>query len=397
MNDLNSLSNAHSEESFEVIINLFVSKWEAIPAAKVLIAYLKKEWFTERLRRFYRGAADGMCMNNNGLEGNNRLLKDTGTFHEQMPILEFLPALKAWIGSESGRRDPANVNCITFALKPDIGTKDLTDGWALLQLNIQFIRIQEHYISVEDNTVKGESITKEIAGLLFEQYRSNNFDSFNDYSKFQRHVHIVTPDRTCNCYRYGREFKCPHTIAISILVDRLHVPEVAKGVLVGTRRQSGRPKLALDRYQFQDDSIKHQKDKSTKSKGTKRKIGVFNLPEISEIDSVPVADDNNLDPVSVSVTNVTPISQEKSAPSILVPFWDSIPMESLPFLDLTAMRYLPLKEIELDRVKDALSYNHDVNTLVTKVFGVPIYYKHLWTLRPKMWLLNDVSISILVS
>jgi hypothetical protein len=97
---------------------------------------MKKEWFTDRLRRFYRGAADGMCMNNNGSESNNSLLKDTGTFHEQMPILEFLPTLKAWIGSESRRRDPENMNYIKFALKPGIEasrTKDLTDGWALVQ------------------------------------------------------------------------------------------------------------------------------------------------------------------------------------------------------------------------------------------------------------------------
>ena len=52
LQDPNSLSNAHSEESFEVIIILFVRKREAIPEAKVLVAYKKKEWFTER-----------MCMN----------------------------------------------------------------------------------------------------------------------------------------------------------------------------------------------------------------------------------------------------------------------------------------------------------------------------------------------
>ena len=67
-------------------------------------------------------------MNNNGLEGSKRLLRDTGNFHEQMLILEFLTTLKAYIGPESRRRDPENVNCIAFALKPDIGTKDLTDG-----------------------------------------------------------------------------------------------------------------------------------------------------------------------------------------------------------------------------------------------------------------------------
>jgi hypothetical protein len=75
-------------------------------------------------------------MDNNGLESNKRLFKDTGTFHEQMPILELLPTLKAWIGSESRRRDPENMNYIKFAVNLDIGTKDLTEGWALLQIKM---------------------------------------------------------------------------------------------------------------------------------------------------------------------------------------------------------------------------------------------------------------------
>lgn len=184
LQDLNTLSNAHSDQSFEVVLALFVTKWEAIPAANSLIAYLKKVWFTDRLKGFYRGAADGMCMNNNGLEGTNRVLKDTGTFHEQMPILEFLPALKAWIGAESCRRHPENVNCIPFALVPDIGTKDLTDGYALLQVEMDFVRIQEHYLSVNDNTIEGKRFTPEIAKLLYEQYMSNTFLSFDHYSSF---------------------------------------------------------------------------------------------------------------------------------------------------------------------------------------------------------------------
>jgi hypothetical protein len=407
--DLNSLSNAHSEESFEIVLILFVRKWEGIPAAEVLIAYLKKEWFTERLRRFYRGAADGMCMNNNGLESNNRLLKDTGTFHEQMPILEFLPTLKAWIGSESCRRDPENVNCITFALKPDIGTKELTEGWALLQIKMDFIRIQEHYISVDDNTVEGERFTAVNAKLLYEQYRSNAFDSFDHYKSFQKKVHIVTPGRQCNCYQYGREFTCPHTIAISIIVDKIHVPDVAKGILVGTRRKSGRPKLARDRYEVQDYSFdtKEKEDQSKKSKGTKRKVGSIDLPEVSQVVSLPEVsqvvsisgvDDIHkaLDLSTALVNNVTPISHEKSVSSILVPYWESIPMESLPFFDLLSMRYLPLKEIESHKVNDALSANHDLNAIVTRAFGIPIAYQQLWTLRPTMWLVNDVSISIII-
>ena len=341
-----------------------------------------------------------MCMNNNGLEGTNRVLKDTGTFHEQMPILEFLPALKAWIGSESRRRDPDNVNCIPFALVPDIGTKELTDGYALMQVAMAFIRIQDHYISVEDNTVEGNPFTPEIARLLYDQYRSNSFDSFDQYNSFQHKVHVVTPCRKCNCYQYGREFKCPHTIGIAILVDKIYVPDVAKGVLLGCKRQSGRPKLALDRYHIQDYSIdqKGVKDKSMKSKGTKRKIGSFSFPVVSKVLLLPDADEKALCQDTIPASMVTPISQEKSASSLLVPFsLDSIPMEAIPFLDLISMRYLPLDVLDAEKVKDALSNNHAESDKVTQGYGIPIYYRNLWTLRPKCWLVNDVSLCIAYS
>ena len=139
-----------------------------------------------------------------------------------------------------------------------IGTKELTDGYALMQVAMAFIRIQDHYISVKDNTVEGNPFTPEIASLLYGQYRSNAFDSFDHYNLFQHKVHVVTPCRKCNCYQYGREFKCPHTIGIAILVDKIYVPVVAKGVFLGCKRQSGRPKLALDHYHIQDYSIDHK-------------------------------------------------------------------------------------------------------------------------------------------
>jgi hypothetical protein len=230
--------------------------------------------------------------------------------------------LTAWIRSESCRRDPDNVNCIPFALVPDIATKELTDRYALMQVAMAFIRIQDHSISVEDNTVEGNPFTPEIARLLYDPYRSNALDPFDHYDSFQHKVHVVTPCRKYNCYQYGREFKCPHTIGIAILVDKIYVPDVAKGVLLGCKRQSGRPKVALDRYHIQDNSIdqKEGKHKTMKSKGTKRKMGSFSFPVVSKVLLLPNADEKALCQDTIPVSTVTSISQEKSASSLLVPF-----------------------------------------------------------------------------
>jgi hypothetical protein len=72
LGDLNHLSNAVSEECFDKVVKLFKAKWRAIPDATVALDHFEKEWLNHRLTRFYRGAAEGFAMNNNGLEATKR-------------------------------------------------------------------------------------------------------------------------------------------------------------------------------------------------------------------------------------------------------------------------------------------------------------------------------------
>ena len=149
LNDINSLSNAGSKECFTSVVALFKQKWSAIPEAAVPFKHFVKEWLSERLTRFYRGAAEGYAMNNNGLEGTNKTLKDSATMHELMPILEFIPTIKEWISMQSRRRDPENVNCIKLARTPsDLKLKDLTEGCALWKSKIMFVKVENHYIAI---------------------------------------------------------------------------------------------------------------------------------------------------------------------------------------------------------------------------------------------------------
>ena len=127
LGDLNHLSNAVSQECFNNVVQLFKTKWRAIPDATVALNHFEKEWLNDRLTRFYRGAAEGFAMNNNGLEATNKTLKDNATLHEQMAILEFIPTISEWIGSQSYRRDPENINYIKIAEVPsELDLKDMT-------------------------------------------------------------------------------------------------------------------------------------------------------------------------------------------------------------------------------------------------------------------------------
>ena len=75
----------------------FVEKLSKVEAAKGPLESIKKEWFSQRLTRFYRGAAEGYVMNNNGLKSTKKVFRDRGTIREHMPILKFLPAVQRWV------------------------------------------------------------------------------------------------------------------------------------------------------------------------------------------------------------------------------------------------------------------------------------------------------------
>ncbi len=72
LEDLNILSTSITEEVFEVALPLFIKKWKLMkkPAVTKAMDHFKKEWIgnESRYSRWYRGAAPGCVMNNNGLE-----------------------------------------------------------------------------------------------------------------------------------------------------------------------------------------------------------------------------------------------------------------------------------------------------------------------------------------
>ena len=210
MDDVDSLSNAKSKDCFDKLVILFRNKWADVEEAT--IPYERIEfWFNVRLNRFNRGAAEGFVMNNNGLEATNRVFKDECTFHDRMPILEFLPAVREWMSKVSNRRDPSNPNAVKFAMiAPDLDTKDMTDGYELVKLKVKFIKFKDHSIAVRNNKLSGKEFDIDIAKYLYEKYRESTYVSLSDYQSFQKDVYIITPDRRCNCYTFGRQFKCPN-------------------------------------------------------------------------------------------------------------------------------------------------------------------------------------------
>ena len=63
---------------------------------------------------------------------------------------------------------------------------------------------------------------------------------------------MITPDRRCNCYDFGRRFKCAHTECVKLVVDKNLIPEDADIVKLHGRRNPGKPAQAKGKYVIQD-------------------------------------------------------------------------------------------------------------------------------------------------
>ena len=121
-------------------------------------------------------------MNNNGLESTNKVFKDRSTLHERMPIIKFLPAVRKWVGTQSRRRDPGNINCVSITMhKPDILLKDMTNGYNLMKSKMRFYKVQDHSIGVTNDKIGDEPFSNELAKEVFEQYENDDYESMDQF------------------------------------------------------------------------------------------------------------------------------------------------------------------------------------------------------------------------
>ncbi|CAF1157053.1 unnamed protein product [Adineta steineri] len=83
MEDIDALQLAQSEQIFTKASNLFIRKWNR--KEPTFIEYFQKEWLTSH-RGWYEGIQQLTPSTNNGLESNNRVIKDENTFRERLSL-----------------------------------------------------------------------------------------------------------------------------------------------------------------------------------------------------------------------------------------------------------------------------------------------------------------------
>ena len=94
LSDVRSLSKSHSQEHFDVSVNLFLDKYlnhqdESLTSAR---DYLEKFWLNDRNRGWHSGLVPGTVTSSNGLEVTNRIFKKNfkGSMHDYMRLSLFI-------------------------------------------------------------------------------------------------------------------------------------------------------------------------------------------------------------------------------------------------------------------------------------------------------------------
>ena len=105
-------------------------------------------------------------------------------------------------------------------ITPDLDTKDMTDDYELVKSKIRFIKFKSHSTAVRNNKISGKEFDIDNEKCLYEMYTESTYKSLSEYQSFRKDVYIITPDRRCNCYEFGRKFKCPHETYLRIAVDK---------------------------------------------------------------------------------------------------------------------------------------------------------------------------------
>ncbi|XP_028175937.1 uncharacterized protein LOC114364130 [Ostrinia furnacalis] len=239
LEDIECLQAATSSQDFDIASELFIKKWEN---ERVFIAYFKEEWLLKN-RHWYLGASPGSPATNNALEATNKVIKDTHTLRERIPLSRFLIVATTIVTEWS-----QNKGIDSFATSYSVKLPDWTQAYQWVKMDIKVTILQSDtdtktYLiqSTNKNTQKHKYAFIERTWKTFDQYKQIYFS----------HWKLIMPknsnmwaDSKCSCPKFAKKYMCKHVIGLAIRLKFVTVPLEAKNIQIGQKRKRGRPTKA---------------------------------------------------------------------------------------------------------------------------------------------------------
>jgi hypothetical protein len=249
-----NLGLAYSDQCFDKVSVLFINKWKAVARMATIAQYVETEWLSQRLRRWYRGAAPGHQMNNCGLEATNHHFKKEVTGFVALSFMDFMHKTFAWTEKQSGRRNPdcGDPDYIHVQTKPIYERSDYEPAFNFASdqhAKIFSVATEGIWVTVSHQTTG--DFTEAIGLKMIQQYKECLFQSYDDYVKFITHVRVIKRDPNCNnielmtctCHDHAKRHTCRHSLGMAIRLREITIEDKYKNVPIGRKRGPGRPKL----------------------------------------------------------------------------------------------------------------------------------------------------------
>ncbi len=262
--DVKILQLATSPEQFNAASKLFLEKYSdnPNPNIKQFLEYFKKEWLLKH-PGWYEGYLEGCPSTNNGLESINGTLKKESTFRTRVSLSVFILKANKIAKDWSLKRDPKSANHPKiFITEPTIGTKDFTVAydWSKEAVIIQKVSHDSKHFFFKSKMAEVE-VNNTTVRKYSDSSKSFQFTSFDEYHKIifstwhvQFHANSDTTNwrkGKCSCPAFQKSYICKHLIGLASRLKILVIPDVAKNLMVGTKRKRGRPALARPALEYQ--------------------------------------------------------------------------------------------------------------------------------------------------
>lgn len=191
----------------------------------------------------YEGAAAFLPSTNNGLESLNAQIKVTcqlGRRTEQTG--DFMPIVVAMMEYWSKR-----ISELGFADVPAISTALWKEAHALLQCDDLVIvplpirqGLPERFVV---SSKKEHILLPEEYASLIEHPRIYSWGDYHQVLRWDWRVVTLLPEgwATCTCTDGLKQYRCRHSIAVEVRINRLAIPDDVKELPGGVKRRRGRP------------------------------------------------------------------------------------------------------------------------------------------------------------
>ena len=274
--DIYFLQTAVNEPEFNRLKGLLIQKWRnKSEGVDLFLDYFQREWLDKNCN-WFEGFQESGISANNGLESNNRWIKEDFTFRERLPMNQFLPCLlrmvEAWSRDRlQGRHEWINDTTLVWKF----GRKKLaiqTDAyqWATIHRNSASVIATEHdcqwlvysktdYGTLAPNNFSESDLRRFLKLPRFANIPQNaiaishrvtaNIFTFSSYvelvSKF-RMVKVWSSggewNASCYCRDYLQCQYCKHSLGSLYLLGKLQFERNVTCVPLGQKRRRGRPK-----------------------------------------------------------------------------------------------------------------------------------------------------------